>query len=95
MVVGVLEIDLRLHGIHSLKGKRGQVKKMISRLRNQFQAAVAEVHSHDKWQRAGIGVSVVGNDASHVNACLDKILNAADGMGEAEIIDHRVEIITL
>jgi len=95
MVVGILQIELRLHDIHSLKGKRGQLKKIIHKLRNQFKVSIAEIHSHDTWHKAGIGIAVVGNDQSHINSCLDKILNAADKITDAEIIDHKMEIITL
>ena len=51
MVVGVLRMELRLPDVHSLKGKRSQVKKVIHRVRNTFPVAVAEVGSNDVWQR--------------------------------------------
>ncbi len=95
MVIGVLEIEFRFHDVHSLKAKRGQVKKIVHRLRNQFNAAVAEVHSQDLWQRAGVGVAVVANNAALVDACMSNILNAADRISEAEIIDHHSEIINI
>ncbi len=93
MVVGVLQLQLRLSDVHSLKGKRGQVKKIIHRVRNTFPVAVAEVGSNDLWQKAEIGVSAVGNSARTVNACLDHVLNFVEDMHLAEVMDHSLEII--
>lgn len=95
MVVGVGSITLRLHGCRSLKGKRKIVKSMIARIRNNFNASVAEVDHNDSLRRAELGFSTVGNDARVINAKLDKMINLAEAMGLAEIIDSELEIITL
>ena len=95
MVVGVGIITFRLHDCHSLKGKRKIIKSIITRLRNNFNASVAEVGSNDNHQRAEIGVSLVGNDAKLINSKLDKLFNLAEELGLAEIIDTEMEIIHL
>ncbi|NIW96613.1 MAG: DUF503 family protein, partial [Phycisphaerae bacterium] len=68
MVVGIGIITFRLHDCRSLKGKRKVVKSIISRLRNNFNASVAEIGSNDVHQRAEIGFSLVGNDQSIINS---------------------------
>jgi uncharacterized protein YlxP (DUF503 family) len=95
MVVGTGIIILRLHDCHSLKGKRKIVKSMIGRLRNRFNVSMAEIGANDVYQRAEIGFSLVGNDASLVNSKIDKIFNMADDLGLAEIVDTRMEIVHL
>jgi uncharacterized protein YlxP (DUF503 family) len=95
MIVGVGIITFRLHDCHSLKGKRKIIKSIIARLRNNFNASVAEVGSNDNHQRAEIGVSLVGNDPKLINSKLDKLFNLADELGLAEIIDTEMEIIHL
>jgi len=95
MVVGIGNITFRLHGCRSLKEKRKIVKSVISRIRNNFNASVAEVGANDIHQRAEIGVSLVGNNAGSVNSKLDKVFNFAEGLGLAEIIATDMEIITL
>lgn len=95
MVVGIGIITLRLHECHSLKGKRKIVKSIIGQLRNNFNASVAEVGANDIYQRAEIGVSLVGNTKNLINSKLDKIFNLVDALGLAEIIDTEMEIITL
>ncbi len=95
MVVGIGVITFRLHDCRSLKGKRKVVKSIISRMRNSFNASVAEIGSNDIHQRAEIGFSLVGNDKALINSKLDKIFNMVEGLGLAEIIDTEMEIINL
>ena len=95
MVIGVGTIVLRLPGNASLKGKRKVVKSVVARLKNTFNASVAEVGANDNHQRAEIGLAFVGNDRRQINSKLDKALNFVEGMEVAEIIDAEMEIISL
>ena len=95
MVVGIGIITFRLHDCRSLKGKRKVIKSIINRLRNSVNASVAEVGSNDVHQRAEIGFSLVGNDQAIINSKMDKMVNLAEDLGLAEIIDTDMEIIHL
>ena len=95
MVVGISIITLRLHECRSLKGKRKIVKSIISQMRNKFNASVAEVGLNDIYQRAQIGLSMIGNDKRVINSKLDKALNLVDALGLAEIIDTEMELFTI
>jgi uncharacterized protein YlxP (DUF503 family) len=95
MVAGLGSITFRLHDCHSLKGKRKIVKSIISRLRNNFNVSVAEVESNDIYQKAVIGFALVGNDRKVINSKIDKLINLADELNLAEIIDSEMEIINL
>ncbi|MFZ5571947.1 MAG: DUF503 domain-containing protein [Thermodesulfobacteriota bacterium] len=95
MVVGVGIIRFRLHDCHSLKGKRKIVKAIIARLRNNFNASVAETDWNDVHQKAEIGFSLAGNDRILINSKIDKMFNMAEEMGLAEIIDTEMELINL
>ena len=92
MVVGMGRIIYRLHDCRSLKGKRKVVKAIIARLRNKFNATVAEVGANDIYQRAEIGFAMVGNDRNVINSKVDKFLNMAEDLGLAEVIDSEMEI---
>ncbi len=94
MVVGVGRITFRLHDCRSLKGKRKIVKSIVSRLRNTFNASIAEVGSNDVYQRAEIGISMVGNNRQVINSKIDKVFNMAEDMGLAEMVDTEMEIIS-
>ena len=95
MVVGVGCITFRIHQCRSLKEKRKVVKAIIARIRNHFNASVAEVADNDVYQRAVIGVTLVGSDRRLINAKLDKLFNFADELGLAEMIDTQLEIISI
>ncbi|OQY05049.1 MAG: hypothetical protein B6I22_08110 [Desulfobacteraceae bacterium 4572_123] len=95
MVVGLGIITFRLHDCRSLKEKRKIVKSTTARLRNNFNVSIAEVGSNDIYRKAEIGFALVGNDRKVINSKTDKIFNAADEMGLAEIIDTQMEIINL
>jgi len=95
MVVGVLRIEFRLPEAHSLKEKRGALKRAINRIRSEYNVSVAEVGKNDLWQNAEIGITMVGNQGGFVNSCLDQILNYVENLGLGEIINQEMEIIHL
>jgi hypothetical protein len=94
MVAGIGCMTFRIHHCRSLKGKRKVVKAIIARIRNHFNASVAEVADNDIYQRTVIGVSLVGSDRRLINAKLDKLFNFAEDLGLAEMIDTQLEIIS-
>ena len=66
---------------------------MIARIRNQFNITMAEVGANDVYQRAEIGFALVGNDHSVINSKMDKVINMAEDLGLAEMIDSDLEIM--
>jgi len=95
MVVGYGIVKFRLHDCHSLKEKRKIVKSIVSRLRNHFNASVAEVGANDVHQRAEIGFALAGNNRQVINSKIDHLFNLLDQIGLAEIIDTEMEIFSL
>jgi len=95
MVVGVCRLRLALHGVFSLKEKRGIIKRITARVRNSFPVSIAEVAENDQLRSAAIGFSVVGNDGAYVNSVLDKVLDFIEDLYLAEIIDQHIELINL
>ncbi len=95
MVTGIGLMVFRIHDCRSLKGKRKVVKSMIARLRNQFNASIAEVGANDVYQRAEIGFAFVGNSHRVINTKMDKLINMAEDLGLAELMDTDMEIIHL
>ena len=55
--------DLHVPESRSLKAKRAAIRPIVDGLRHRFQVSVAEVDHQDQWQRAAIGVAVVGGAA--------------------------------
>jgi uncharacterized protein YlxP (DUF503 family) len=92
MVCAVGVLVFRIHGCRSLKEKRSVVRSLVARLKNHFNAAVAEVACQDVYQRAEIGFSLVGNEVAHVNAMADTLVRMAEDYTSAELLDSDFEI---
>ncbi len=87
-------LTLHLPGLTSLKQKRGILKSLIARTRNNFNVSVAEVAEHDKWQLAQIALVVVSNSTTHNQSAMQKILNfIEDNFGDVLITNQEIEII--
>jgi hypothetical protein len=92
--VGLLHLELRLIGVQSLKQKRGLLKPLIIRLQRKFQASIAEVDYHDKWQRSLLAVAVVSNDIKQLERSLQRVLSWLEkGNNDIELIGDSIEII--
>lgn len=73
MIVGISEITLHLPESHSLKDKRQIVKSLVTRVRQRFEVAIAEVEEQDLWQIAKLGVSCVSNSGQHADEVLNHV----------------------
>ncbi len=91
MIVGVLKLSLVIPESHSLKGKRGVLKRIEARVSNQFNISVTECGDQDLWQSAVLGFGVVGTSQPVVQATLQKVIDFVDAMGLAELGDSQVE----
>jgi uncharacterized protein YlxP (DUF503 family) len=95
MFAAALAIELHLPDAHSLKEKRALVKPIVEGARRRFAVAAAEVDHHDLWQRAEIGVAVVGSTEGHVEAVLDEVERFVWSFPEVEVLDctrHWLEV---
>ncbi|HSH05228.1 MAG TPA: DUF503 domain-containing protein [Anaerolineae bacterium] len=68
----VLKIDLP--AVFSLKEKRRIVKSILTRVRREFNLAVAEVDHHDVWGTAVLALVTVGTDKGHLHGRLEKAI---------------------
>lgn len=93
MVVGTLIVSLRLYGAQSLKDKRRVIKSLVDRMRQKFNASVAEVDCLDLWQRAKLGIAVVGHESAHVSSQLQRIASFIDLDGSVEVIGVQTELL--
>jgi uncharacterized protein len=94
MVIGILRIDLYMNGNRSLKAKRQTLKSLIQRVKSRFNnVSISEVGSHDLWQKATIGVSIVGSETRVVNSVLDRITLFIETTGIVEMGGRELEII--
>lgn len=83
MTVGVCSWDLSLPECRSLKAKRKVVKSLKDRLRNRFNASVAETAHQDVWTRARITAAVVTTDRAGADSILAKMDRFVETDGRA------------
>jgi len=94
MSLGVCKVKLRLPENQSLKGKRQVLKSIITRVRNNYNVAIAEVDDQDLWQLATLGVACVSNDAQQVNKVLSRVVDfIGQSKFDIEILDYEIEIM--
>jgi uncharacterized protein YlxP (DUF503 family) len=90
----VLRVRLRLPESGSLKDKRQVVRSLTQRIRNKYQAAVAEVDDNEAWQLATIGVACVSNSAAHCREVLDAIESyVRESRIDAEVLDVESDVM--
>jgi uncharacterized protein YlxP (DUF503 family) len=93
MVIGVLQLDLRLYGTQSLKQKRGVIQKILARCRNHFPASCAEIGHQDLWQRSLLGFAVISSSEQVVAPILTRIEDEVLASAELDLINADSEII--
>ena len=93
MIVGLLELELRVPGAQSLKEKRMLMRSLRDRIRNKFNVSVAEVDGGDTRRHGSIGIAHVSNERKFSNQVLSKIVNLVESEPGLELVDYRLEFI--
>ena len=93
MVVGLLQLWIRVPDAMSLKDKRRAIKSIKDRIANRFNVSVAEVGLLDSRRQAQLGVAMVSNDSSFAQSCLSKVVNLVRRMVKLELLDYSIEMI--
>jgi uncharacterized protein YlxP (DUF503 family) len=94
MFVGVARVTLDIPSSQSLKAKRQVLRRVTDRVKAKFNAAVAEVDENDTWNRAVVGVSVIGNERRFVQEQLDRILRFVEEIYVVPVARREQEIIS-
>ena len=92
MTVGLARVTLFVAGSHSLKEKRSVVRRLKDLVTQKFNVSIAEVGENDVWQRAVVGLALVGNERRFVESQLDEVLSFI--RSKAEVLDETKELQT-
>jgi len=93
MVIGVLQVELFLHGSQSLKDKRILLKSLKQRLHNNFNVSVSELGFQDKWQKALVGIACIGNENRAIDSMLSDVVNYINREKEIELLNYSTELL--
>jgi uncharacterized protein YlxP (DUF503 family) len=93
MTVAIARVTIFIGGSHSLKDKRMVLRRVKDLVRDKFNASIAEVgEDNDVWQRAVLGIALVGNERAFVESSLDEVLRFV--RGKAEVTKEERELQT-
>lgn len=84
MYICVITCELHIYDVQSLKEKRSVMKKLLSRLKQRYNVAIAETNFQDVWQRAEISFVTVASNKKVAEREMDKALKMIDSMTELD-----------
>ncbi len=90
--VGVLECDVLLGAVDSLKHKRAIIRPIVNRLR-RLEVAVTESGDPDRHRRALIAIATVSSDVAQVQRVLDSCERQVVDEVEIELLATRRRVI--
>ena len=84
--IGVAHVTLYLDDSFSLKDKRQVVRSTTAKVRNQFNAGIAEVADLNDMRVATLAIVCISNQASHADEMLKKIIQFIERNVELGVI---------
>lgn len=78
------EVDGIIYDAQSLKNKRAVLKRIMTRLQNEFNIAVSELEYQDLWQRTRIGLVTIASDKVIAEQTMQQALAFIDSFPEFE-----------
>lgn len=87
----LMRLQFSLPFAHSLKEKRQPLKSLKERLKNKFNASVAEIDLQDEWQQAVIGLTILSTDKSVLQRQCSLIEQFVLESTEMEVVDINVQ----
>ena len=93
MIIGTLEMHLRIEGSYSLKDKRRVLSGLLEKARRDFQVSISEIADHDLLNVATIGAACVSTEARHCESVLQKVLDRFDACGNVSVVSSLIEVL--
>lgn len=91
--VGLLTLELLIHGSRSLKDKRQTVRALKDRLWARFRLSIAETGSQDSWQRSEISIAAVAADRRSLESVLSRVEEEAAELLGGDLSTARIDIL--
>lgn len=94
MFVGMLECDLLLGDVHSLKEKRAILRPLLAHLR-RLDVSASEVGEADLHRRAVVGVAVASGQPSTAGRVLDECERIVADNVECELLSVQRRMVNI
>ena len=96
MPIAKLIIELEIPHAQSLKDRRQVVRSLKEKLRNKFNAGIAELDEALVWNRATLGMVAISNSTTYLTGQLEEIDRTVTRLVidlGAQIVDSYAEIL--
>lgn len=93
MAVGVLRVQLRFHGVHTLKEKRSVLEPLLIRARREFNVSASELGGVDDPGTAVVGFAHLSNDGGFSDSVLMGLLRFLEGERAFYVEDWQLEVL--
>lgn len=93
MQVAVCELIFFIPEANSLKAKRQVLQRIVERIKSRCNASIAEIDFQDSWQRASIGIAIIGSSRTMVEKQVNLVHRIVDDIDGAEMTDCNVEYV--
>lgn len=85
------EVECLIYDAQSLKEKRSVLKRVITRIQNEFNVSVSELDHQNLWQRTTIGLVTINSDKLIAEKTIQQTLAFIDSFPEMERADTLLE----
>lgn len=92
MNILIMEVQIRVSYVHSLKEKRMILRSIRDRLKNNFNISISETGANDNHKNIILGIASVSNDKNLLENTSEKIIDFIEENCDGEIIDILKEI---
>lgn len=86
--IGRGRITLIFEASFSLKDKRSEVKRVVTRISNQFNCGIAEIEDLDDIRIATLGIVVISTSGAHCDQMLATIFGAIERLLNASYVSE-------
>lgn len=93
MIAALVEIELHIPGVGSLKGKRAVVKSLIGSLQRDLKVSVAEVGYQDLWQRCQLGVAIAAGSEVGARKVAQQVEKIVWREPRVEIVAIQIDVV--
>lgn len=72
------EVECIVYHTQSLKQKRSVLKRVIAKIRKDFNVSISEIDFQDLWQRTKFGIVTISNERKHSEKVIQEVLKSID-----------------
>lgn len=84
--IGKAAVTLYFEETFSIKEKRGEVKRLVHRIQNRFNVAIAEIDDLNDMRVATLGLVVLSTSSVHADQMLETIVRAIDDLLDISVM---------